>query len=72
MFETELKYFIANQDELVKRFRGTVLIIRGSEVAGAYPSAIEAYLAARERFAPGTYMLQPCEPGADAYTVTVN
>jgi hypothetical protein len=71
MFETELKYFIANQDELVRRFRGTVLVIRNEEVVGAFPTAMEAYLAAGKQFPAGSYMLQPCEPGTSAYTVNV-
>jgi hypothetical protein len=72
VFDTELEFFIANQDDLVKRFRGTVLVIRGNEVVGAYGTPIEAYLAAQERFPAGTYMLQPCQPGPSAYTVTIN
>lgn len=71
MFEKELAFFIAKQDDLVRKYKGTVLIIRGEEVAGAYPTPLAAYLAAREQFSPGTYMLQPCEPGTGAYTVTL-
>ena len=71
MFEKELQFFIANQDDLVKRFRGTVLIIRGDEVVGAFPTAMDAYSSASERFPAGSYMLQPCEPGPSAYTVTI-
>jgi hypothetical protein len=72
MFEKELAFFIAHQDELVAKFRGTALVIRGDEVVGAYPSALAAYLAAEKRFRVGTFMIQPCEPGPGAYTVTIN
>jgi len=72
MFDTELQFFIANQEDLVRRYRGTVLVIRDKEVVGAFPTAMEAYQAAQKQFPPGTYMLQPCEPGPDAYTVTVS
>jgi hypothetical protein len=72
VFEAELDYFIANQDELVRRYAGTVLVIRGCEVVGAFPSAIEAYTAAQRQFAQGSYMLQPCEPGVGAYTVSIS
>jgi hypothetical protein len=71
MFETELAYFIENQDALVKRFGHRVLVIVGREIIGAYENALEAYLSAMKRFAPGTFMLQPCEPGPSAYTVTI-
>jgi hypothetical protein len=71
VFETELAYFIANQDDLVARHRGSVLVIRGDQVVGVFKSPLDAYLTARERFAPGSFMVQPCEPGSGAYTVTV-
>ncbi|MEQ1572755.1 MAG: hypothetical protein ABL993_00780 [Vicinamibacterales bacterium] len=70
--DTELKYFIAHQDELVARHRAKVLVIRGEEVAGVYGSTLEAYLEAQKQFAPGTCMIQPCEPGPEAYTVTIH
>ncbi len=72
MFDKELAFFIANQEDLVSRHRGKVLVIREDTVEGAYPSVIEAYAAAEQQFPLGTFMLQPCEPGPDAYTVTIN
>ena len=71
MFEKELAYFIEQQDELVRKFKGTVLVIRGREIVGAYPTPLAAYEAARAQFPLGSFMLQPCEPGTSAYTVTV-
>lgn len=71
MFEQELQFFVANQDRLVEEHPGKTLIIRGTEVVGAFPSAIEAYLDAVERFEPGTFLIQPCEAGAGAYTATI-
>jgi hypothetical protein len=72
VFEAELEYFIANQEELVSRYRGQSLVIRGSELVGVYSSPLDAYLAARRSYPAGTFMIQPCEPGPDAYTVTIN
>ena len=72
MFESELDFFISHQDELVAKHRGKFLIIRGSEVVAAYDNPLEAYLTAQQSFAPGTFMIQPCEPGPGAYTVTIN
>ena len=72
MFEIELGYFIAHQNELVERHNGKVLVIRGNEVAGVYGSPLEAYLEAQKQFAPGTFMIQPCAPGPEAYTVTIH
>lgn len=71
MFDKELAFFIANQDDLVAKHRGKVLVIRGERVEGAYESPLAAYTAAETQFQPGTFMLQPCEPGPGAYTVTI-
>jgi hypothetical protein len=71
MFDRELAFFIANQADLVARFDGQVLLLRGDEIAGVYDSALAAYCDAQARFEPGSYMIQPCAPGPDAYTVTI-
>jgi hypothetical protein len=67
--EEQLEYFIANQEELVRKHRGKVLVLRNREVVGEFDSALEAYMFAEERFEAGTYAIQPCEPGPDAYTM---
>lgn len=72
LFDKELDYFIAHQHELVASYSGKILVLRGEEVIGAYASPLEAYNAAMELFPVGTFMLQPCEPGPDAYTVIIN
>lgn len=72
VFERELKYFIAHQDELVRKHAGKALVLRGEEVVGAYETPLEAYLEAQQRFPVGTFMIQPCAPGPAAYTVTIN
>jgi hypothetical protein len=72
MFDTELKYFIANQDELVAKHQGKVLVIRGEKVDGVYGSALEAYLDAQTKYEAGSYMIQECQPGPSAYTVTLH
>lgn len=72
MFEQELKFFIANQQQLVAQHAGKTLVIRGEAVDGVYGSPLEAYVAAQKKYAPGTFMIQPCEPGPSAYTVTLS
>lgn len=71
MFEEELKYFISNQDDLVKKYRGKILVLKGKEVLGAYSSPMEAFVGAQKDHKLGTFMIQPCEPGPEAYTVTL-
>ncbi|MGH7459664.1 MAG: hypothetical protein ACREMA_01385 [Longimicrobiales bacterium] len=71
VFEKELAFFVAHQEELVAKYQGKVLVIRGNDVVGAFDSSLAAYLDAQRRFPVGTFMLQPCEPGTGAYTVTL-
>jgi len=70
-FQTELSYFIENQSDLVARYNGKALILRGPRVVGVHDTALQAYLAALRECPPGTFMIQPCRPGTDAYTVTL-
>jgi hypothetical protein len=71
MLEKELQFFIDNQERLVKEHRGKTLVIRGEEVVGVYDSPLEAYLDSMKKYEPGTFMIQPCAEGTDAYTVTI-
>lgn len=72
MFEAELNYFKAHQDELVAKHNGKTLVLRGETVEGVYDSPLDAYLSALKRFTAGTFMIQPCQPGPSAYTVTIS
>lgn len=72
MFDIELNYFKAHQDELVAKHKGKTLVIVGEKVEGAYDSALQAYLEAQKQFKLGTFMIQPCLPGPQAYTVTIS
>ena len=72
MFEKELAYFIANQEHLVSEHNGKFLVIKGEEVIGVYPTALEAYLETQKEHELGTFMIQPCTPGPEAYTVTIS
>lgn len=72
MFDTELDFFIAHQDELVAKYRGKVIVLQGTEVRGAFDTPLQAYLDATSKFEAGSFMLQRCDPGPDAYTVTLS
>ena len=71
MFDKELSFFIDHQAELVTKYGGKVLLLKGAAVAGVYNSPLEAYLDGQRKYAAGTFMIQPCEPGPAAYTVTI-
>ena len=70
MFEQlkkEFDYYLAHQEELVRQFSGKYIVIKDSEVKGAYDSEIEAVEKASEKFELGTFLVQKCEPGTDDY-----
>lgn len=71
MFEKELNYFIENQNELVAKHGGKVLVIRDNEVVGTYDTPLDAFVDAKSKYEPGTFMIQPCIAGVDAYTVSI-
>lgn len=72
MFEQEMRYFIQHQDELVKKHSGKVLVLKGETVVGVYDSTLDAYLEAQKEHELGTFMIQTCVPGPEAYTVTIS
>ncbi len=71
MLEKELNFFVSNQTDLVASYKGKVLVIKGQKVVGVYKDALEAYFEAQKQYELGTFMLQPCEPGEEAYTVFI-
>ncbi len=71
-FEKELAYFIANQDQLVEQYPDKVIVIKDEQVVGAYDSPLEAYTEAQKTYELGSFMIQSCDPGPSAYTVTIN
>ncbi len=71
MFEKEMQFFKSNQNDLVKKYNGKTLVIQGWTILGVYASALQAYTETQKEHAVGTFMIQPCEPGPDAYTVTI-
>ena len=71
MFDTELNYFIKNQEDLLKKYGGRVLIIKGEEIVSSHDNQLDAYLEAQESGQLGEVMIQNCVPGKDAYTVSI-
>lgn len=71
MLKDELEFFIANQSDFVSRYQGKVLIIKGKKVVGVFPDVLRAYLEGQKQYEIGTFLIQPCVPGPDAYTITI-
>lgn len=72
MFKQELEYFIKNQDALVKQYAGKALVLKGEGLHGVFNTPLEAYLQMQREQLLGQVMIQLCQPGPEAYTVTIN
>ena len=68
--EREFEYFLNHQDELVERFRGKVIAIKNDCILGAFESIAEAVHETSRKHPLGTFLVQKCEPGREAYTQT--
>lgn len=68
ILKEQLDYFIGHQDELVQKHRGKVLVIKDKAVVGVYGSEWDAYAEATKAFEPGTFLIQKCLAGQNAYT----
>lgn len=66
----EFRYYLSHQDELVEKFRGKFVVIKGNMVLGAYASELEAIQKTTKDYELGTFLVQQCEPGKDSYTQT--
>ena len=70
MLDKEFKYFVDNQKELVKKFNGRYIVIKGERVIADYTTEIEAYTETQKEHQLGTFLIQLCTPGEDTFTQT--
>lgn len=68
--EKEFEYYLEHQDELVKKYDGKFIVIKGGEVIGEYDSPLEAVEETSKKYELGTFLVQKCEPGSESYTQT--
>jgi len=69
MIEQDFKYYLDHQNELVEKYNGKYIVLVDNRVVGAYNDRTEAYYDSVAKYAPGTFMIQLCTPGENAYTV---
>ena len=72
MFTEELNFFIKNQDDLVKKYAGKTLVIKGNELCAVFDSPLQAYVQLERDNQLGKAMIQVCQPGPEAYTATID
>jgi len=66
----EFTYYLDHQEELVKKYKRKVLVIKNCKVIGVYNSEIEAVKETSKIHEVGTFLVQKCEPGEDSYSMT--
>jgi len=66
-----LDYYLANQQELFKKYPDRVLLIKDQKVLASYYNYSEAYSAAIKDFELGTFSLQKCTKGPEGHTVYI-
>lgn len=71
MLDKEFQYFLDHQDELVKKYNGKFIVIKGQKVVGNHDTFIDAYYKTQEQHELGTFLIQECLPGSECYTVVL-
>ena len=66
--EKEFEYYLNHQDELVEKYNGKFIVVKNSEVIGAYDSELKAVEETTKKHELGTFLVQKCEPGEESYT----
>ncbi len=70
MLQSEFQYYLDNQKEIVEKYNGKHIVIKNKQVQGAYDSFEIALSEATKKFELGTFIIQLCTPGEEAYTQT--
>lgn len=70
--EKEFKYYLGNQEELVKKYKGKFVVIKNKKVIGVYETEQEAINESKKKHKLGTFLVQQCMPGSDNYTQAYN
>jgi len=68
--EKEFAYYLEHQDELVEKYNGKFIVIKDCNVIGVFESELEAVEKTAKQHELGSFLVQKCEPGTEAYTQT--
>lgn len=61
--EKEFRYYIKNQNKLVKQYNNKYITIKNQKVIGIYDSEVEAVQETSKNEPLGTFLVQKCTPG---------
>lgn len=66
--KSELDFYIANQADLVAKYLGRCIVIKGGQVLGNYATELEAVRETEKTQEAGTFLVQRVEPGSGSFT----
>ena len=66
----DFQFYLDNQDNLVKKYNGTFIVIKNKEILGSYETELKAIEETIKQHELGTFIVQKCEPGDESYTQT--
>ena len=69
--DKQFRYFLDNQDDLVRDFQGKAVVLKDDRVQASFDDGFQAFLYGRTYFPPGTFIIQRCVRGKDAYTASI-
>ncbi|MCL2312936.1 MAG: DUF5678 domain-containing protein [Firmicutes bacterium] len=69
--DKEFHWYLANQNELVKKYNGKYIVIIGEEVVDAYRTYEGAYFESKDKFELGTFLIQKVSEGDKDYTTYI-
>ena len=68
--EKEFKYYLANQEDFIKKYNDKYLVIKDEEIIGVYDTELQAYNETQKVHELGSFLIQLCSPGKSGYTQT--
>jgi hypothetical protein len=66
--EKEFKFFLEHQAEFVKKYDKKFVVIKNQQILGVYNDAKTAFLETQKKHAVGSFLIQECRQGVEAYT----
>ncbi len=69
--QKEFDFYLENQEALVEKYNGKVIVVKDGKVLGSYDSHYEAIVETQKVYELGTFLVQLVTPGKDAYTATL-
>lgn len=66
--EVEFNYYRQHQEEMVRLYKGKFVVIRDSQVLGAYDTELDAIKETSAKYPIGTFLIQKCEAGDASLT----